>query len=96
MVRVRFRPSRHVTREPRLVGGDGEWGLLGGEEPERELLAVRFHVCSRPGDFSTTVRIVTQAGNIGRLSRGSDGEPLMQLFYVDIPVSVTVAPGSPH
>ena len=34
-----------------------------------------------------------QAGNIGRLSRGADREPLPQLNYVDIPVSVTVSGG---
>jgi hypothetical protein len=54
---------------------------------------VRFRGSDRPGDFSATVRIVTQAGNVGRLSSGADGEPLPQLFYVDIPVSVAVATG---
>jgi sialate O-acetylesterase len=80
-------------RELRLVGPDGEGGLLGGEKPEREPFSVRFRGSDRPGDFSATVRIVTQAGNVGRLSSGADGEPLPQLFYVDIPVSVAVATG---
>jgi hypothetical protein len=88
--------SEHLggsSRELRLVGGDGEGGLLGGADPEREPLVVRFRGSDEPGDYAATVRIVTQAGNIGRLSSGREGEPLPQLFYVDIPVSVTVAAG---
>jgi sialate O-acetylesterase len=81
-------------RELRLVGPDGQGGLLGGANPEREPLVVRFRGSDDPGDYAATVRIVTQAGNLGRLSRGAEGEPLPQLFYVDIPVSVTVAAGS--
>jgi hypothetical protein len=54
---------------------------------------VRFRGSDEPGDYAATVRIVTQAGNMGRLSSGREGEPLPQLFYVDIPVSVTVAAG---
>ena len=82
-------------RELRLVGPDGEGGLLGGETPERESLVVRFRGSPQPGDFAATVRIITQAGNLGRVSRGAEGEPLSQLFYVDIPVSVTVANAPP-
>jgi sialate O-acetylesterase len=88
--------SEHLggsSRELRLVGGDGEGGLLGGAPPERESLVVRFRGSDEPGDYAASVRIVTQAGNIGRLSSGREGEPLPQLFYVDIPVSVTVAAG---
>lgn len=89
--------SEHLggsPRELRLVGGDGEGGLRGGEEPEREPLVVRFRGSAKQGDVAATVRIVTQAGNVGRLSRGRDGEPLPQLFYLDIPVTVTVADGA--
>jgi hypothetical protein len=89
--------SEHLggsPRELRLVGSDGEGGLLGGEEPEREPLIVRFRGSGTPGDFAATVRIVTQAGNVGRLSRGGEGEPLPQLFYHDIPVTVTVTDGA--
>lgn len=53
-------------QELRLVGPDGEGGLLGGEDPEREPLVVRFRGSRRPGDFAATVRVVTQAGNVGR------------------------------
>jgi len=54
---------------------------------------VRFRGSDEPGDYAAAARIVTQAGNIGRLSRGREGEPLPQLVYADIPVSVTVAAG---
>jgi hypothetical protein len=37
-----------------------------------------------------TVRIVTQAGNAGMLSQGMAGEPLGNLFYLDIPVTAEV------
>ena len=80
-------------RELRLVGADGEGGLLGGEDPEREPLVVRFRGNRQPGEYTASVRIITQAGNVGSLSVGGEGEPLPHLFSIDIPVSATVAEG---
>jgi hypothetical protein len=36
------------------------------------------------------VRVVTQAGNIGRPSDGAMGEPTAGFYFVDIPVEATV------
>ena len=77
-------------RELRLIGVDGEGGLTGGPEPETETLVVNFRGADMPRSYAATVRIVTQAGNTGILSRGGVGEPLDNLFYVDIPVTVEV------
>ena len=63
---------------------------MGGSEPEAEPLVVKFRGADTPGSYATTVRIVTQAGNTGVLSQGRAGEPLENLFYVDIPVTVDV------
>jgi len=41
---------------------------------------------------TATVRVCTQAGNVGIMSTGQPGEPLPYLFYVDIPVKIEVAP----
>jgi hypothetical protein len=76
----------------RLVGADGQPGLLGGAQPEQEAFAVKFLGAETPGAFTATVRLVTQAGNLGTLSTGKDGEPLAGLYYVDIPVTVQVGP----
>jgi hypothetical protein len=73
-----------------LVGTDDQLGLLGGEQPETESFAVEFIGAAEPGEYTATVRIVTQAGNLGVCSTGQDGEPLAGIYYVDIPVSVTV------
>jgi len=77
-------------RELRLIGADGEGGLTGGPEPETEPLVVKFRGADKPGSYATTVRIVTQAGNTGIVSKGGDGAPLENLFSVDIPVTVDV------
>jgi hypothetical protein len=77
-------------RSAKLVGADGEPGLNGGESPESETLTVTFKGASKPGKYSTVVRIVTQAGNRGTLSKGEAGEPMAGLYYLDVPVSVTV------
>lgn len=87
--------SEHLGPTPqslRLVGGDGKNGLRGGESPESEELSIRFKGSDRPGEYRATVRIVTQAMNLGVLSAGQTGEPPINLYYVDIPVSVRVSP----
>jgi len=73
-----------------LVGADGQPGLSGGAEPETEAFAVEFLGAPEPGDYTATVRIVTQAGNLGVCSAGKDGEPLAGLYYVDMTVKVNV------
>ncbi len=73
-----------------LVGADGQPGLSGGAEPEKEAFAVAFLGTPEPGDYTATVRIVTQAGNLGVCSAGKDDEPLAGLFYVDMTVKVKV------
>ncbi len=74
----------------KLLGADGQSGLAGGETPETEGLTVRFIGSDQPGDYTCTVRIVTQAGNLGTCSTGKPGEPLAGLYYVDVPVAVHV------
>jgi len=75
----------------RLVGPDRKPGLGGGPTPERETFSIRF-AGGGPGTYHATLRVVTQAANKGRLSRGGPGEPPIHLYYQDIPVSVTVSP----
>ncbi len=75
-----------------LLGGDGEPGLRGGAVPESETFTVRFNGAPEAGQYTAAVRIVTQAGNLGLLSTGGDGEPLPGLYYLDIPVTVQVVP----
>jgi hypothetical protein len=75
-----------------LVGADGQPGLSGGDQPEKETFAVEFLGAPEPGDYGATVRIVTQAGNTGICSTGQEGEPPAGLWYVDIPVRVHVQP----
>ena len=77
----------------RLIGQDGEPGLSGGPRPESETFRLRFLGGPEPATFSATLRIVTQAGNLGRLSQGETGEPPSHLYYRDIPLSATVAAG---
>jgi sialate O-acetylesterase len=79
-----------TPRDLRLVGADEQGGLLGGGQPETEALTVQFLGAPTPGSYTATVRIVTQAGNTGTLSQGKAGEPVSGLFYLDIPVTVTV------
>lgn len=73
-----------------LIGADGQPGLLGGTQPERETFAVEFLGAPEAGEYTASVRIVTQAGNLGVCSTGKEGEPLAGLYYVDIPVLVRV------
>lgn len=80
----------NTPRELKLVGVDGKPGLVGGPEPESEEVVVRFKGAPQPGTYATTLRIVTQAANMGTHSLLKAGEPPYNLFYVDIPVSVTV------
>ena len=85
--------SEHLGATPqslRLVGADGKSGLRGGENPETEELAIRFKGSDRPGEYRATVRIVTQAMNNGTLSAGLPGEPPINLYYTDIPISIRV------
>ncbi|CAN5455296.1 hypothetical protein BH09VER1_BH09VER1_36460 [soil metagenome] len=74
----------------KLLGASGKPGLLGGPQPESESYTVQFRGASQPGKYTATVRIVTQAGNMGTLSKGEAGQPLINLSYVDIPVTVEV------
>ncbi len=78
-------------RTVRLVGADGEPGLTGGPKPESESFRIRFCGGPEPATFSAVLRIVTQAGNMGRLSQGEAGEPPASLSYVDIPLSASIA-----
>jgi len=73
-------------RELKLIGTDGAPGLAGGAEPEAETFRIRYTGGDTAGPHRATLRIVTQAGNTGSLSRGGDGEPMARLFYVDIPL----------
>lgn len=80
-----------TKRQLKLMGADGQAGLLGGPAPESETFSVRFLGADKPGDYQATLRIVTQAGNAGVLSQGGAGEPPVSLYYVDVPISVKVA-----
>ena len=79
-------------RQLKLIGPDGKPGLTGGPSPEEEPLVVRFLGSDQAGVHTATVRVCTQAGNVGIMSTGQPGEPLPYLFYVDIPVKIEVAP----
>ncbi len=79
-----------TRRELKLVGGDGQGGLTGGPEPESERFAIRFLGADQPGTYRATLRIVTQAGNLGTRSRGEAGEPPVNFYYLDRPVSAEV------
>jgi hypothetical protein len=72
-----------------LVGSDGEPGLRGGAEPEKETFAVKFKGAREAGTYTCAVRFVTQAGNAGVCSTGKADEPMEGLYYLDIPVTVT-------
>ena len=85
--------SEHVVENGhgiRLVGADGKPGLEGGSQPEFEPFKVRFRGAAKPGEYQAILRVVTQAGNVGTKSAGKAGEPLKELYYVDIPVAATV------
>jgi len=77
-----------TPQELRFVGPDDASGLLGGEDPESEALTVEFLGAEKPGTYSATLRIVTQAGNLGKVSSGGDVPE--NIHHVDIPVQVTV------
>ena len=81
--------SEHASTnglELKLIGADGQGGLKGGPEPERESWQLQFLGAQRPGAYGAVIRVVTQAGNVGTLSQGQTGEPPEHLWYVDIPV----------
>jgi hypothetical protein len=73
-----------------LYGSNGQPGLDGGAEPEAEEFRVRFRGTDKPGTYRCMLRIVTQAGGIGKCSTGGEGEPTKDLHYVDIPVETVV------
>jgi hypothetical protein len=77
-------------RALKLMGADGKPGLDGGPEPENEPFQVRFRGAPAAGSYRAVVRVVTQAGNIGRPSDGAMGEPTAGFYFVDIPVEATV------
>jgi len=74
----------------KFLGADGKPGLLGGSNAEQETFTVRFKGAKAPGKFSATLRIVTQATNLGTLSQGQKNEPPANLHYLDIPIHVSV------
>lgn len=74
----------------RIKGLDGKDGLAGGSDAEKEAFTVIFKGADKPGIYATTLRIVTQAANLGRMSQGAEGEPPVNLFYLDIPVTVQI------
>jgi hypothetical protein len=63
---------------------------LGGSNAEQETFTVRFKGAKASGKFSATLRIVTQATNLGTLSQGQKNEPPANLHYLDIPIHVSV------
>ena len=77
-----------TPQELRFVGRDDASGLLGGEDPESEVLTVEFLGAEKPGTYSATLRIVTQAGNLGKVSSGGDVPE--NIHHVDIPVQAAV------
>jgi len=86
--------SEHRGATPqtlRFLGADGKSGLCGGPSPESESVAIRFRGAERPGEYRAKLRIVTQAMNAGVLSAGESGEPPVNLYYIDIPISVRVS-----
>ena len=80
------------VKELNLIGADGEPGLAGGPQAENETFHVRFRGATKPGVYKAAARVVTQAGDLGTLSKGGEGEPLAGLYYVDIPVEAEVVP----
>ena len=74
----------------KFLGADGKPGLLGGSNAEQETFTVRFKGDKAPGKFSATLRIVSQAANLGTLSQGQKNEPPANLHYLDIPIHVLV------
>ncbi len=84
-------PHRGASpRELKLDGPDGQSGLRGGATSESEEMVVRFTGATRPGTFAATLRIATQASNMGRRASGKPGEPSEAMYYVDIPVTARV------
>jgi len=73
-----------------FYGTDKSPGLYGGPTPEPESFTVRFKGDPKPGTYEATVRIVTQSLQLGILSQGHPMKPPVHLYYVDIPVKVTV------
>ena len=72
---------------------DGEFGLRGGEDPDRLVFRVRHRegrALPDGDELDARIRIVTQAGGFGTLSAGDDdeGEPPARMYYHDIPVQL--------
>ncbi len=84
--------DRSNGKQLKLIGADGEPGLLGGPQPESETFRVRFRGAKQPGIYQATVRVVTQSGGVGTLSDGGPKLPHKGLYYVDIPIEAEVAP----
>jgi sialate O-acetylesterase len=81
-----------TKQQLKLVGPDGQGGLLGGPTPERETFTVQFIGAEQTGTYTATLRLVTQAGNRGVLSQANESEPPANLYYLDLPVTVRVGP----
>jgi len=81
-----------TLHEVKLLGSDGKPGLSGGTTPESEQWAIKFLGAAKPTTYSATVRIVTQAANVGTRSRGNAGEPVEAMYYLDVPITARVGP----
>jgi hypothetical protein len=74
----------------KLIGKDGKVGLVGGEESEFEEFQIRFRGSDKTGNYKAQMRVVTQAGGRGVISKGEEGEPMAGLYYLEIPVAAEV------
>lgn len=68
---------------------DGTPGLRGGENPDRLDFRIKFSGAPA-GNYKATLRVVTQAMNLGTLSQGGENEPPGGLYYLDIPITARV------
>jgi len=73
-----------------LRGGDGQPGLTGGPKPEIEEFQVRFRGSKKAGMYKAVLRVVTQAGGVGKRSSGGEGEPMKEFYYLDVPIQAIV------
>ncbi len=71
-------------------------GLKGGTSPESVNWSVQFLGGTEFRTYNATVRIVTQAGNMGVRSTGQVGEPTKGFWYVDIPIQAIVDDPEPY
>ena len=85
--------SPHATEAGKglkLMGVDEKPGLVGGKESEFEEFQIRFRGSDMPGQYKAQMRVVTQAGGKGVISKGEEGEPTAGLYYLEMPLSAEV------